>query len=127
MPKPIVANGLPGAQASRENGRPPRAVIYARVSTTDQADRGYSLPTQIDACRLLAQHQGYTVPEGYLFTDDYTGTSLNRLGLRPSGIWSSSAWLKPSLSMIWTGYRGNWRISSSSVTSLSRRALPSAS
>ena len=54
------------------------AAIYARVSTTEQADRGYSLPTQIDACHALAQQEGYSVPDTYIFVDDYTGTSLNR-------------------------------------------------
>jgi len=48
------------------------------VSTTDQADKGYSLPTQIEACRSLAQHEGYTVQESHIFVDDYTGTSLKR-------------------------------------------------
>ena len=55
-----------------------QAAIYARVSTQDQADKGYSLPTQIDACQRLAHQEGYTVPESHLFVDDYTGTSLNR-------------------------------------------------
>ena len=54
------------------------AAIYARVSTTDQADKGYSLPTQIEACQTLAQREGYTVPDSHIFQDDYTGTSLNR-------------------------------------------------
>jgi len=55
-----------------------QAAIYARVSTTDQADKGYSLPTQIEACQTLAQREGYTVAEDHIFVDDYTGTSLNR-------------------------------------------------
>jgi site-specific DNA recombinase len=54
------------------------AAIYARVSTKDQADKGYSLPTQIEACRALAQREGYTVPESHVFVDDYTGMSLQR-------------------------------------------------
>src|SRR5438128_12214872 len=54
------------------------AAIYARVSTTEQADKGYSLPTQIEAFQRLAQQEGYTVPESHIFVDDYTGTSLNR-------------------------------------------------
>lgn len=57
---------------------PQLAAIYARVSTTDQADKGYSLPTQIEACQLLAGRHGYTVPGTHIFVDDYTGTSLNR-------------------------------------------------
>jgi site-specific DNA recombinase len=57
------------------------AAIYARVSTTDQADKGYSLPTQREACLALARQQGYTVPETHIFQDDYTGTSLRRPGL----------------------------------------------
>jgi len=48
------------------------------VSTTDQADNGYSIPTQIDACQRLAHQEGYTVPDTHIFVDDYTGTSLKR-------------------------------------------------
>jgi site-specific DNA recombinase len=40
------------------------AAIYARVSTADQADKGYSLPTQIEACLDLAEREGYVVPPG---------------------------------------------------------------
>jgi site-specific DNA recombinase len=54
------------------------AGIYTRVSTTDQADKRYSLPTQVDACLALAQQKGYTVPESHIFVDDYTGMSLHR-------------------------------------------------
>src|SRR5262252_4774392 len=68
------------AHASVANGSTPHniAAIYARVSTTDQADKGYSLPTQLEACQAMAQQEGYTVPESHVFVDDYTGTSLNR-------------------------------------------------
>ena len=31
-----------------------RAVLYARVSTDDQADKGYSLPSQFEAMRKYA-------------------------------------------------------------------------
>jgi site-specific DNA recombinase len=57
------------------------AAIYARVSTEDQA-RGYSLPSQIEACHKLAEHAGYRVPESYVFSDDVTGDHLERPGLR---------------------------------------------
>ncbi len=77
--KPIVANGKPQRQASTPYAADLLpAAIYARVSTTDQADRGYSLPTQIEACQAMAQQEGYTVPDTHTFIDDYTGTSLNR-------------------------------------------------
>jgi site-specific DNA recombinase len=61
-------------------GRPATkiAAVYARVSTTDQADKGYSRPTQIEACLALAHREGYTAPPAYVFAEDYTGTSLNR-------------------------------------------------
>jgi site-specific DNA recombinase len=58
------------------------AAIYARVSTTDQADKGYSLPTQIEACLAWADREGYAVPESHRYVDDFTGTSLNRPGLK---------------------------------------------
>lgn len=78
MSKTIVANGMLTQQGSRQTDIPKIAAIYARVSTTDQADKGYSLPTQIEACQAMARQEGYTVPDTHVFTDDYTGTSLNR-------------------------------------------------
>ena len=38
-----------------------RAAIYARVSTDDQAETGYSLPSQVDACRVYTERLGYSV------------------------------------------------------------------
>ncbi|MBI3741037.1 MAG: recombinase family protein [Chloroflexi bacterium] len=49
-----------------------RAVLYARVSTDNQADKGYSLPSQLDACRKYAERQGFEIVGE--FQDDYTGT-----------------------------------------------------
>lgn len=59
----------------------PLAAIYARVSTEEQAEGGYSLPTQLSACAQYATQYGLTVPESYLFQDDITGTTLHRPGL----------------------------------------------
>ena len=36
------------------NGALLKAIIYLRVSTDEQADKGYSLPTQLEACRNYA-------------------------------------------------------------------------
>src|SRR5262245_55070345 len=36
------------------------AAIYARVSAEDQG-KGFSIPTQIEACQKLADREGYTV------------------------------------------------------------------
>ena len=58
-----------------------RAAIYARVSTEDQAEKGYSLPSQITACRAHAARLGYTVTAE--FQEDYSGaTAVND---RPQG------------------------------------------
>src|SRR6185436_1167830 len=38
-----------------------KAAIYARVSTDDQADKGYSLPSQLDGCRHYIDQLGYSV------------------------------------------------------------------
>src|SRR5690348_8996123 len=78
MLQSIVANGTAAPQVSRQSDTSKLAAIYARVSTTDQADKGYSLPTQLEACQAMARQEGYTVPESHVFVDDYTGTSLNR-------------------------------------------------
>lgn len=55
-----------------------RAAIYARVSTDDQAERGYSLPSQIEACQKFASQKGFDVAEVY--QDDISGAKpiINR-------------------------------------------------
>ena len=58
-----------------------RAVLYARVSTDDQADKGYSLPSQFDAMRKYAEHQGFEIVAE--FQDDYSGATP--IEFRPEG------------------------------------------
>ncbi len=48
-----------------------RAVLYARVSTDEQADKGYSLPSQLDSCRKYAEQHGFTVIEE--LREDFSG------------------------------------------------------
>ncbi len=38
-----------------------KAVIYVRVSTDEQADKGYSLPTQLEQCRNYAARLGFNI------------------------------------------------------------------
>ena len=38
-----------------------RALIYLRVSTHVQAEEGFSLPAQLDACRTYAARNGWRV------------------------------------------------------------------
>jgi site-specific DNA recombinase len=83
MSRPILPNGRSERQASNSH-RPTLlpAAIYARVSTEDQG-KGYSIPTQLQACRELAQREGYEAPESHICIDDgVTGTTLDRPALR---------------------------------------------
>jgi site-specific DNA recombinase len=58
------------------------AAIYARVSTEDQG-KGFSIPTQIEACEKLAEREGYTVPETSVLIDEgISGTTMDRPQLR---------------------------------------------
>ncbi len=50
-----------------------RAILYARVSTDEQAEKGYSLPSQLDACKKYAEAHGFTVVAE--FVDDITGVT----------------------------------------------------
>src|SRR6266581_3171722 len=85
MSRPILPNGTTAKQASTPHALDQLlAAIYARVSTTDQADHGFSLPYQLDATLAMAQREGYTVPDTYMLQDDYTGMSLNRPQLTQS-------------------------------------------
>jgi len=50
-----------------------QAAIYARVSTDDQAQKGYSLPSQIENCQKFADQKGLEIMA--VFQDDISGTT----------------------------------------------------
>lgn len=54
--------------------------IYARVSTQAQAEHGYSLETQVDACKQKAISLGATAIKTYI-DDGYSGAYLERPAL----------------------------------------------
>jgi site-specific DNA recombinase len=58
-----------------------RAVLYARVSTEEQAERGYSLPEQIRDLTRHASSKGWHIIGEPIVDDGYTGRSMNRPGL----------------------------------------------
>ncbi len=58
-----------------------RAILYARVSSEEQADKGYSLPTQLDACRRYAERLGISVAAE--LTEDHSGATA--IAERPTG------------------------------------------
>lgn len=53
-----------------------RAAIYARVSTDEQAEHGYSRESQVEACRNYAAAQGLAVTAE--LREDYSGAKLDR-------------------------------------------------
>src|SRR5215207_8442896 len=60
---------------------PKRAVLYARVSTDEQAEKGYSISDQLRSLREHAARDGYNVVDA-IVDDGYSGADLNRPGLR---------------------------------------------
>ena len=58
-----------------------RAVIYARVSTQEQAEHGYSLPSQIEACQKYVQEQGWDLVGEPITDAGISGAVLERPGL----------------------------------------------
>ena len=58
-----------------------RAVLYARVSTDEQADKGYSLPSQLDLCRKYAERLGFGVVTE--LTEEHSGATP--IAERPKG------------------------------------------
>src|SRR3712207_4669948 len=59
---------------------PKRAILYARVSTDEQARSGYSLAQQIEALRAYAVMEGYEVLEE-VQDPSQSGASLERPGM----------------------------------------------
>jgi site-specific DNA recombinase len=59
---------------------PKRAILYARVSTDEQARSGYSLAQQIEALRAYAVREGYEIPEEVQDAGQ-SGASLERPGM----------------------------------------------
>jgi site-specific DNA recombinase len=59
---------------------PKRAILYARVSTDEQARSGYSLAQQIEALRAYAAREGYEVLEE-ISDPGWSGAYLDRPGL----------------------------------------------
>ncbi len=57
-----------------------RAAIYARVSTAEQAEKGYSLDTQIEQCRRRAEELGAKAVEEFV-DDGYSGEFIDRPAL----------------------------------------------
>ena len=53
-----------------------RTIIYKRVSTDDQADRGYSLRHQENVMRQFCDINKYPIVDVY--TEDYSGKDFNR-------------------------------------------------
>jgi predicted site-specific integrase-resolvase len=59
---------------------PKQAILYARVSTDEQARSGYSLDQQIEALRDYAAREGYEVLKE-LLDPGQSGASLERPGM----------------------------------------------
>src|ERR671911_914283 len=59
---------------------PKRAILYARVSTDEQARSGYSLAQQLETLREYAAREGYKVLEEVVDAGQ-SGASLERPGM----------------------------------------------
>jgi site-specific DNA recombinase len=64
------------------NGRvPKRAILFARVSTNEQAKSGFSIPGQLRELRVYAERESLNVVEE-IVDDGYSGSNPDRPGLR---------------------------------------------
>src|SRR5918912_1855146 len=68
-------------QNTNGHGPKKRAIFYARMSTEEQAKKGYSIPDQLGTLRAYAAGQGYQVIEECV-DDGWSGTDPDRPGLR---------------------------------------------
>ena len=77
---------------AEKNGNGPKlSILYARVSTDEQARSGYSLAQQLEALREYAAQEGYEVLQE-VRDPGQSGTSLERPGMdRVRGLVASGA------------------------------------
>jgi site-specific DNA recombinase len=76
---------------------PKRTILYARVSTDEQARSGYSLAQQIEALREYATREGFEVLEE-IIDPGQSGASLERPGMdrvRDLGRWRRLGGARP--------------------------------
>jgi DNA invertase Pin-like site-specific DNA recombinase len=66
---------------------PKRAILYARVSTDEQARSGYSLAQQIEALRTHAAREGFEVLEEVQETPDRAAQALRGQVWTACGTW----------------------------------------
>lgn len=66
--------------SSANGGGPGKAILYARVSTEEQARSGYSLAQQSEALKGYAAREGYEVLEEVVDRGQ-SGASLARPGM----------------------------------------------
>jgi site-specific DNA recombinase len=72
---------MPSSEANGSfRAGPKRAILYARVSTDEQARSGYSLAQQLEALREYAAHEGYEILEEVV-DPGQSGASLERPGM----------------------------------------------
>jgi len=58
-----------------------KSAVYLRVSSEEQQKEGTSLDSQREACLGKAVEEGYQVPESLVFTETYSGLTLDRAEL----------------------------------------------
>jgi hypothetical protein len=80
-----------------------KAVIYLRVSTKEQAEEGYSIPAQAEACRRFIADQGWELADEYVDRGE-SARSADRPQLRPC--WLASRMTQPSTASLSTSSIG---------------------
>ncbi|MCK4412241.1 MAG: recombinase family protein [Candidatus Eisenbacteria sp.] len=79
-----------------------RAVLYARVSTAEQAERAKSVPEQLEACREYCEVQGWEVA-GEWSDPGVSGTLRNRPDLRRALAYVEDH--RPDVFLVWSHSR----------------------
>ncbi|HEF5700865.1 MULTISPECIES: recombinase family protein [Bacillaceae] len=61
-----LINPLDQLELNNQNGTQKRVALYARVSTVEQAEEGYSIDEQINVLREWCEREGYTIYKEYI-------------------------------------------------------------